>query len=220
MAVGTVEKVTSPPFSHAGNLGKLVRCSGREKEPPCMDCLAALESDRECGFDRDDLIRDELDAVAARLLTRELEQLGRRHPVAREETVHVRCRRVSRRAAIDDYDATPRAAENERGTEPGSAAPDDRNVVLRSVHGIGTVPVFSESCAQADTPAPLASFTWRKRAPSWPGSSASMRSTERARIPRSCSASCGSSCGRRKHGRAASATSVRSPRHSGSPSMR
>src|SRR3954452_19527501 len=85
MTVGTVEKVQSPPFSYAGYLGKLVRCSGREEEAPCLDGLTAVEPDRESGLDRVNLVCDEFDAVAAGLVTCACEQLGRRHPVAREE---------------------------------------------------------------------------------------------------------------------------------------
>ena len=75
--------------------------------------------------DVDDLVLDELDAVAAHLARAGRQEVGGRHPVAREEALHVRRRGVSRRAGVDDGDPAPRPAEHERRAQAGRAAADD-----------------------------------------------------------------------------------------------
>ena len=77
---------------------------------------------------------DELDAVARHLGPRGAQQVGRGHPVARQEALHVGGGRVARRAGVDDHDAPPRAAEHERRAQAGGAAADDRHVLGVVVH--------------------------------------------------------------------------------------
>ena len=86
--------------------------------------------------DLDDPVVDELDAVAADLGPPGGEQLGGRHPVARQEALHVRGGRVARRAGVDDGDPAPRPAEHERRAQPGGAAADHHHVVGLGFHAL------------------------------------------------------------------------------------
>jgi transcriptional regulator with XRE-family HTH domain len=48
----------------------------------------------------------------------------------------VRGRSVPRRSGVDDDDAAPGAAENERGAEPGRTAADNGDVIRCCIHGL------------------------------------------------------------------------------------
>ena len=91
---------------------------------------------RETGLDRDDLVFDDLDAVAADFFSRQGEEVGRWHPVPGEEPLHVRGRSIPRRSGVDDDDAAPGAAENEGGAEPGRTAADNGDVMRCCIHGL------------------------------------------------------------------------------------
>lgn len=62
------------------------------------------------------------------------EKLGRRHPVAREEAVHVRSWGIAGCACINDRDAPPGPAKHKGCTKSGGAAPDHGHVVCLCVH--------------------------------------------------------------------------------------
>ena len=105
VAVGAVEEVFAPALPESGDRREFVCRSGRDQQPSRLQRAAVGEGDREAGLDRDDLTRDELDAVGCGLLATRRQEIGGRHPVAGEEAVHVGRRRVARSAAVDDGDA-------------------------------------------------------------------------------------------------------------------
>ena len=136
MAVRAVEEVAAPTLSRAGNVGKLIDGAGREKEPSCCHRAAPSKPERETRFDLDDLVFDDLDAVAPDFFSRQGEKVGRWHPVPREETLHVCGRSVPRRSGVDDNDAAPRAAENEGGAQTGRTTADHGDVMSCCIHGL------------------------------------------------------------------------------------
>lgn len=66
VAVGTVKKVATPPFTRPLDLREFVRCSGRNHDVSSLHRAATGETDDEAGVDCDNLIR-RLDAVVGRL---------------------------------------------------------------------------------------------------------------------------------------------------------
>ena len=142
VAVRAVQEIASPALASADDIGQLVHGAGREEHPSRLDGPAAGEPEREAGRRVHHAVFDDLHAVAPDLGSRGPEQVGRGHPVARQEALHVRGGSVARRAGVDHDDPAPRPAEHERGAQTGRPASDDRNVIgLRF------------SCAPACTPA-------------------------------------------------------------------
>ena len=136
VAVGAVEEVAAPELSDAGNVGQLVDCPGCEEQASRRHAVAAGKPEREARSDLDHTVVDELHAVALHFRATGGHELGRRHPVAREEALHVRRGSIARRARIDHDDAAPRPAEHERRAQPGRAPADDRHVESAWVHGL------------------------------------------------------------------------------------
>ena len=83
----------------------------------------------------DHLILDQLHAVAGHLGPSRGQQVGRRHPVAGQEPLHVRRGSVARRAGIDHGDPAPRPAQHERRTQAGRTAADHHHVIGVRFHG-------------------------------------------------------------------------------------
>ena len=79
--------------------------------------------------DCDDVILDQLDAVAGHLVAACGEEFRRRHPVAGQKPLHVRGGSVPRRPGIDDRNPAARPAEHERSAQTGGSAADDHHVI-------------------------------------------------------------------------------------------
>ena len=134
VAVRAVEEVAAPALTGAGDVRKLVDGTGCEQDASRLQHLPAGEPERERAIDLHDLVLDEVDVVAAELAPPAGEELGGRHPVAREEAVHVRGRRVARRPGVDHDDTPPGAAEHKRCAQTGGTAADHRHVVALGLH--------------------------------------------------------------------------------------
>ena len=100
------------------------------------DRRAAREAQREAGRRVHHAVLDDLHAVAPDLGPRGAERLGRGHPVAGQEPLHVRGGGVPRRSRVDDHDPAPRPAEHERRAQPGGPASDDRHVIDLTFHAL------------------------------------------------------------------------------------
>ena len=90
VAVGAVEKVSAPTFSRTRDVRQLIDGARREQEPAAAQGATARQSQREARPGLDDLVVDDLDAVALDFGAADREQVGRRHPIAGQEGVHVR----------------------------------------------------------------------------------------------------------------------------------
>jgi hypothetical protein len=103
---------------------------------PSRQHPAAGETNEEPGLDPEHLVLEQLDAVAGRLGPSCRQEVGRRDPVAGQESVHVGGGRVARHSSIDDGDAAPRSSQYESRAQAGCSAADHHNVVgLRLHHG-------------------------------------------------------------------------------------
>ena len=134
-----MQEVAAPARADALDLlGQHVGGAGGQEHLPGLDGPAGGERQRESGRRVDDAVLDELDAVAADLGSTGLEELGRGCPVAGEEALHGRGRRVAGCAGVDDDHAAASAAEHERRRQARGAAADDRHVVRSgfSVHAL------------------------------------------------------------------------------------
>ncbi len=87
-----------------------------------------------------DLVLDEIDVVAPELGSASSEELGGRHPVTREEAVHVHGGCVAWRPGIDDDDTPPRASEHKRCAQTRGTAAHHRHVVAVGLHVHGRMP--------------------------------------------------------------------------------
>src|SRR4051795_2846768 len=121
VAVRAVEEVATPALPRAVDVGQLVDRTGREKDTPRGQGAAAAKLKREAFRDPDDVIVDQIAAVALYFCARRCEEVGGRHPVARQKAVHVRGRSVTRCSGVDHRDSAPRAGEHESGAETGRA---------------------------------------------------------------------------------------------------
>ena len=118
------QRSRAPGMSGSSSTAPVASSSRRAvTEPP------PASREREARLDLDDLVVDDLDAVAADLVSRRREEVGGWHPVAGEEALHVRGGSVPRRSGVDDDDAAPGAAEHERGAQAGRTAADDGDVI-------------------------------------------------------------------------------------------
>src|SRR6185437_4108150 len=77
---------------------------------------------------------DELDAVRGNLVAPYSKEIRGRHPVAREETLHMRRGCVTRLASVHDDDPPPRAANDQCGAQTCRAASDHHHVVRFRLH--------------------------------------------------------------------------------------
>jgi hypothetical protein len=138
VAIRTVQEIPPPPLANAGDLGQLVVDPGRGEDPPRLQCAAAGDADDERRveprLDRDHPVLDQLDAVAGHLDPARGQEVGRRHAVAGQESLHVSGRSVAWFAGVDHGDPAPRPAEHERRTQAGSAAADHHHVIAGCVH--------------------------------------------------------------------------------------
>ena len=87
------------------------------------------------GLDPDHLILDQLHAVAGHLGPSRGEKLGRRHPVAGREPLHVSGGGVAWCAGIDHRHPPAGPSEHERGAQAGGSAADHHHVIRLSLHG-------------------------------------------------------------------------------------
>jgi hypothetical protein len=129
MAIRAVQEIPAPALAGAVDGGQLVRGARREQHVACPHGIADGELQTKVRGRVDHAVLDELDAVALDLGARGGEQLRRRHPVAREEPLHVRGGGVAGRARVDDEHSTACTAQDERGAQAGGAAADDRYVI-------------------------------------------------------------------------------------------
>jgi hypothetical protein len=134
VAIRAMEEIATPAFPRAVDVRQLIDGTGRQENVASLDGPAAAEAQLELRTSVDHGVFDDLNAIAANLVSRNPKQFGGRHPVAREEALHVLGRRVARRAGVDDNHAAARAAEDQRGTQPGSSAANDRNVIESAFH--------------------------------------------------------------------------------------
>ena len=126
VAIRAVQQVAAPSLANARDVRQLVADPGREQDPSRLQDSASGQPDGEPGSMPTTSILDQLDAVAADLGASRGQQVGRRHPVAGQEPLHVRCRCVAGRSGVDHRDPAPGAAEDERGTQAGRPAADDQ----------------------------------------------------------------------------------------------
>ena len=128
VAVGAVQEVASPPLAHPGDVRQLVAQAGGHQHPTCGHAAAALRRDVEsrcvvvAGPDGGHGAGDDLPAVGLDLCAALGQEFGRRHPVTRQEALHVRGRCVARLARIDHDDAR-RARVRTRAAESPAAPP-------------------------------------------------------------------------------------------------
>ena len=175
VAVRAVQEVTAPALAGAGDVGQLVDGAGREQHLSRLEVRPDCESRARSRRSRRRRGRRRSRRRSARTSARPAcEQLGRRHPVAGEEPLHVRGGSVPRRSGVDDDDPAPRAAEHERGAQAGGAASDDRDVIGLGVHGSSVHAGARGSHASLPFPGTAGSVApWRTRRRSrmcWPRS--------------------------------------------------
>ena len=136
VAIRAVEEIPAPAFADTGDVRQHVDGARREEQPSRRHGSAPGKLEREADRNLDHLVLDQVDPVAAHFCPAGFEEGGGAHPVAGQEALHVRRGGVSRRAGVDDRDAAPRTAENERGTEAGCPAPDHHDVVCVGFHDV------------------------------------------------------------------------------------
>jgi hypothetical protein len=89
----------------------------------------------EAGLDPQYLILENVDAVAGRLGPARGQELGRGHPVAGQEPLHVGGGRVPRRSSIDHGDPAAGPAQHQSPAQAGCSAADHHHVVGLRLHG-------------------------------------------------------------------------------------
>ena len=151
MAVRAVQEIPSPPLADSRDLGQLVADAGRDQNPPRPQYRAAGEAHGEPGFDPDHLILDELHAVAGHLGSSRSQEIGRRHPVARQKPLHVSRWSVPWRSGVDHRDPATCPAEHERCAQAGRAAANHHHVIVGHRHtpSVPERPVF-DNCEPLD----------------------------------------------------------------------
>jgi hypothetical protein len=87
-----------------------------------MQDTAAGEAHLEPRRDPEDLVVDQLDAVAGDFGPAGSDQVSRRHPIAGQETLHVRGGRVAGRPGVDHHNTAPSPAQDEGGAQAGGSA--------------------------------------------------------------------------------------------------
>jgi hypothetical protein len=130
VAVRAVQEVATPPFADPGDVRQLVADTSRNQESPSRQHPAVGETNDEPGLDPQDVILDQLHAVAGDLGTCRGQEVGRRHPVPRQETLHVGGGSVARRSRIDHGDPPARPAQHESRARAGRSATDHHDVIV------------------------------------------------------------------------------------------
>jgi hypothetical protein len=129
-----VQHVPGPSLPQAGNVGQLVPQPGRDQQPPGRDPPAADQQHPEPGrtirYQAGSGALEDLAAIALHLSPAGGHKLCGREPVAWQEAVHVRGRRVARHAAVDDQDLAAGPGQHQCCGQSGGSATDDRDVVI------------------------------------------------------------------------------------------
>jgi hypothetical protein len=133
MAVRAVQEIPSPPLANSRDRRELVRDSRREQDPPRRQHSATGKADDKPLLDRSDVIRNELYAVCGHLCSTRGKEVGRRHSVTGQETLHVCCGSVAGRTSVDDCDAAPGSPQHQRRAQSGGSASDHDDVICRCV---------------------------------------------------------------------------------------
>jgi hypothetical protein len=89
-----------------------------DQDPPSGHNPSGGETDDESGDDAQHLISDQFDAVAGDLSPCLGQEVGRRHPVAGQEPLHVRGGGVSRSTGVDQRDPPPGPTKDEGRAQP------------------------------------------------------------------------------------------------------
>jgi hypothetical protein len=134
VAIRAVEEIPAPPLSNARDLRQLVAGAGRHQDAPRFQHLTPGQANEKAGLDPHDLILDQLHAVAANLDAARDQQLGRRHPIAGQEPMHVGRWGIARRSCIDDSDSAPRPAQDESRAQAGRSTAHHHDVVARRLY--------------------------------------------------------------------------------------
>ena len=132
VAVRAVQNVASPPLASPGMSGRSSG-AGRQQEPsrphrrpPASRSVKPARSRR--------LVFDDLDAVAV-TSARAAEEIGRRNPVPRQESLHVCGGSVPRRSGVDDDDAAPARPRTSAALSPAAPPPTIGDVIRCCIHG-------------------------------------------------------------------------------------
>jgi hypothetical protein len=113
---------------------KLVRDTGREQQPPTLECSAGLAVDGERSTSAaggGDGVREQLNGRVSRQLgPSEVKELERGCAISREEAVRRDSGAITRLPIVDDDDAPSTASEHERSGKSRRPGADDRDVVV------------------------------------------------------------------------------------------
>ncbi len=134
VAVRAVQQITAPSLADARDLRQLVVDPGGDQDPPRPQHPATGQANEEPNLDPHHLILEQLHAVAAHLGPSRGQQVGRRHPVAGQEPLHVSRGSVAGRSGIDHGDPAPGSAQYEGRTQAGRSAADHHHVMNLSLH--------------------------------------------------------------------------------------
>jgi hypothetical protein len=124
-----MQQVPAPAFANARDVRELIAHAGGEEHATRRQVRAARQPGAKAGLDRDDAVVGEFDAVPTNLRSARLQQVGRWHPIAREEALHVRRGCVPWRTRIDDQDASSRTTEDQGGGEARRSPTHHEDVV-------------------------------------------------------------------------------------------
>lgn len=131
MAVRAVQQIPAPPLADAGDVGCFVAHPGRHQDTPCLYLPATGQADHETRLDPNHAVGDQFDAVTGRLCPPGGQEVRGRHPVARQETLHMRRWRIARLAGVDHGDPAPGPAQYQRGAQTSRSATDHNYVISR-----------------------------------------------------------------------------------------
>ncbi len=134
VTVRAVQQIPPPPLANTGDGREVVEHSGRNQDATRAERATASQTQNEPSLNRYDLPIEQLNAIAGHLSASDGQKLHRRHPITRQESLHVCSGGVAWGAGVDHDDLPTRTTQYERGTQAGRSAADDRNVVDPSVH--------------------------------------------------------------------------------------
>jgi len=128
VAVGAVQQILAPPFTHAGDVGQFVAQPGRDQDAAGLEHGPADHADVVAVVDLVHPSLDEPHAVPGDLGMAEFEQCRGGQPVAGQEAVHVRGGRVARLAGVYHHHLAAGPSKKQGGVQPGRSGADHHHV--------------------------------------------------------------------------------------------